>query len=102
MPGGTERRATGSLVGYLPGLPYGGDSNPEQWRQSSWPEDATLMQEADVNLVTVEVFAWARLKPSPGRLGSTARAPLSQAILEPRRRSGHPGGLNMAGATTTV
>ncbi|GAA1862247.1 beta-galactosidase [Myceligenerans crystallogenes] len=70
------------------GLCYGGDYNPEQWdtvrradfpdlgaadgpdtgRGSAtvWKEDAFLMREAGVNLVTVGVFSWARYEPSPG------------------------------------
>lgn len=48
------------------GLAFGGDYNPEQWPEEVWAEDAALMREAGVNLVTVGVFAWARLEPSPG------------------------------------
>jgi beta-galactosidase len=56
----------GSLVPSLPGLLYGGDYNPEQWPEPTWAEDARLMRQAGVNLVTVGVFAWARLEPRPG------------------------------------
>ncbi|MEU8108598.1 beta-galactosidase [Nonomuraea muscovyensis] len=45
---------------------YGGDYNPEQWPREVWHEDVTLMRRAGVNLVTVGVFSWARLEPSPG------------------------------------
>ncbi|HET7388989.1 MAG TPA: beta-galactosidase [Nocardioidaceae bacterium] len=48
-------------------LAYGGDYNPEQWPEHVWDEDVRLMREAGVNLVTVGVFGWARLEPSPGR-----------------------------------
>ncbi len=48
-------------------LAFGGDYNPEQWPEAVWPEDIRLMREAGVNLVTVGVFSWARLEPSPGR-----------------------------------
>jgi beta-galactosidase len=48
-------------------LVYGGDYNPEQWPEAVWQEDVGLMREAGVNLVTVGVFAWGRLEPSPGR-----------------------------------
>ncbi|WP_041295406.1 beta-galactosidase [Isoptericola variabilis] len=48
------------------GLLYGGDYNPEQWDPATWREDARLMQEAGVNLVTVGVFSWARYEPRPG------------------------------------
>jgi beta-galactosidase len=50
------------------GLRYGGDYNPEQWPESTWPEDIRLMTEAGVNLVTVGVFSWSRLQPAPGEL----------------------------------
>ncbi|MEV0646004.1 beta-galactosidase [Phytomonospora sp. NPDC050363] len=50
----------------VPGLLYGGDYNPEQWPEEVWAEDARLMAEAGVNMVTVGVFSWARLEPEPG------------------------------------
>ena len=50
------------------GIGYGGDYNPEQWPETTWPEDIRLMGEAGVNLVTVGVFAWSRLQPAPGEL----------------------------------
>ena len=49
----------------IPGLLYGGDYNAEQWPEETWLEDAQLMQEAGVNLVTVGVFSWALLEPEP-------------------------------------
>ncbi|KAF4410559.1 beta-galactosidase [Streptomyces lycii] len=45
---------------------FGGDYNPEQWPEDVWPEDVRLMREADVSLVTVGVFSWARIEPRPG------------------------------------
>lgn len=48
------------------GICFGGDYNPEQWSREIWQEDADLMVRAGVNLVTVGVFSWARLEPSPG------------------------------------
>ena len=50
------------------GIAYGGDYNPEQWPESTWAEDVSLMAEAGVNLVTVGVFSWSRLQPAPGEL----------------------------------
>jgi beta-galactosidase len=50
----------------VPGLLYGGDYNPEQWSEEVWAEDAELMQQAGVNLVTVGVFSWALLEPQEG------------------------------------
>lgn len=46
---------------------YGGDYNPEQWPESVWLEDARLMQEAGVNLVSVAIFTWSKLAPEEGR-----------------------------------
>ena len=50
----------------LGGIAYGGDYNPEQWPREVWLEDARLMQEAGVNLVTLAVFAWSRLEINDG------------------------------------
>ena len=50
----------------MPHLAYGGDYNPEQWREEVWPDDIRLMLEAGVNLVTVGVFSWSRLEPTGG------------------------------------
>jgi len=44
---------------------FGGDYNPEQWPEKVWTADVELMRRAGVNLVTVGVFAWARLQPAP-------------------------------------
>lgn len=46
-------------------IEFGGDYNPEQWPRDVWREDVALMREAGVSLVTVGVFAWARLQPGP-------------------------------------
>jgi len=43
----------------LPHIFYGGDYNPEQWPEETWPEDARLMNEAGVNLVSLGIFSWA-------------------------------------------
>ena len=48
------------------GIAYGGDYNPEQWPRETWLEDARLMREAGVTLVTVGVFSWALLEPAEG------------------------------------
>ena len=55
--------------GWLPGMSsicFGGDYNPEQWPEDSWAEDVELMQRAGVNLVSVAIFSWGLLEPSPG------------------------------------
>lgn len=50
---------------------YGGDWNPEQWFDDPGfhqiiDQDLALMRQAGVNLVTLGVFAWARLEPREG------------------------------------
>jgi beta-galactosidase len=54
---------------WLPGVEticYGGDYNPEQWPEASWPEDIELMRQAGVNLVSVGIFSWGLLERRPG------------------------------------
>ncbi|MBQ1016548.1 beta-galactosidase [Micromonospora sp. D93] len=46
---------------------FGGDYNPEQWPEETWSEDVELMRRAGVNLVSVGIFSWALLEPTPGR-----------------------------------
>jgi beta-galactosidase len=46
---------------------FGVDYYPEQWPEERWPEDASLMAGADINLVRLAEFAWSFLEPSPGR-----------------------------------
>ncbi|MFT3887839.1 MAG: beta-galactosidase [Arachnia sp.] len=46
-------------------LGYGGDYNPEQWPAEVRAEDVALMRAAGVNLVTVGVFSWGTLQPTP-------------------------------------
>lgn len=50
----------------LAGLAFGGDYNPEQWPEHVWDEDVRLMREAGVTMVSVGIFSWALLEPSPG------------------------------------
>jgi beta-galactosidase len=49
------------------GLVYGADYNPDQWPEDVWVEDAILMRQAHVNLVSVGIFSWAKLEPEAGR-----------------------------------
>ena len=48
---------------------YGGDYNPDQWLAypEVFEEDVRLMKEADVNCVSLGIFAWAALEPEEGR-----------------------------------
>ena len=48
------------------GLAFGGDYNPEQWPRETWGEDARLMQDAGINLVSIGMFSWASLEPRRG------------------------------------
>lgn len=54
------------LSGHGSAIWYGGDYYPEQWPRSVWDEDVDLMVEAGVNIVSLGIFAWARLEPSDG------------------------------------
>ncbi|GAB3956818.1 beta-galactosidase [Micromonospora vulcania] len=49
------------------GIFFGGDYNPEQWPEQTWSEDVELMRRAGVNLVSVGIFSWALLEPTPGQ-----------------------------------
>ncbi len=46
---------------------YGGDYNPDQWPEEVWQEDMRLFKKANINIVTVPVFSWAKLQPSEER-----------------------------------
>ena len=50
----------------LDALAYGGDYNPDQWPEEVWAEDARLMQEAGVNMVSLPVFSWPKIERTPG------------------------------------
>ncbi|WP_029067707.1 beta-galactosidase [Jonesia quinghaiensis] len=50
----------------LNAITYGGDYNPEQWPREVWLQDATLMRQAGVNLVSIGIWSWAKLEPRPG------------------------------------
>ncbi|MDN4609874.1 beta-galactosidase [Arthrobacter burdickii] len=67
----TTRQANETTAGTrfpaVEGLAYGGDYNPEQWPLATQVEDAELMQQAGVNLVSVAIFSWAMLEPREGQ-----------------------------------
>ncbi|GFP75692.1 beta-galactosidase [Clostridium fungisolvens] len=48
----------------LPFMFYGGDYNPDQWPEEVLEEDIRLFKKADINVVTLPVFSWAKLQPS--------------------------------------
>lgn len=39
---------------------------PEQWPESRWDADLTLMQQAGIHMVRVGEFAWSRMEPEEG------------------------------------
>lgn len=61
-----SRRVEPRLPIRLEGFAYGGDYNPDQWPEAVWEADVRLMREAGVNLVSLPVFGWSRIEPSPG------------------------------------
>lgn len=45
---------------------YGGDYNPDQWDDQTIDEDMKFFKEANINLLTLPVFSWAKLEPDEG------------------------------------
>lgn len=43
---------------------FGGDYNPEQWPKEIWLEDMRILNLADINSATINVFSWAKIQPS--------------------------------------
>jgi len=62
----TQKTPTSSPTLKFPHILYGGDYNPDQWAPETWQEDARLMQEAGVNLVSLGIFSWTKLEPRSG------------------------------------
>ena len=50
-----------------PPLLLGSAWYPEQWPESRWESDLTLMQQAHLHVVRVGEFAWSSLEPSEGK-----------------------------------
>ena len=50
-----------------PAILLGAAWYPEQWPESRWDADLTLMQQAGVRMVRVGEFAWSRMEPSEGQ-----------------------------------
>lgn len=46
---------------------YGGDYNPDQWDEATIEQDMKYFKKAGINLLTLPVFAWARLEPEEGK-----------------------------------
>jgi beta-galactosidase len=49
-----------------PPLHLGAAWYPEQWPESRWDADLTLMEQAHINFVRVGEFAWSRMEPTEG------------------------------------
>jgi beta-galactosidase len=49
-----------------PRMEFGADYNPEQWPREVWDDDVRLMRDAGVTVVSLAIFAWARLEPRDG------------------------------------
>src|SRR5690348_5937236 len=45
---------------------FGEDYYPEHWPKERWPHDAKLMSEANINIVRLAEFAWAKMEPEDG------------------------------------
>jgi beta-galactosidase len=50
---------------------------PEQWPESGWDRDLTLMQQAEIHMVRVGEFAWSRMEQQSIVLPVYGRAVLS-------------------------
>lgn len=52
----------------FPKLLHGGDYNPDQWLDCPeiLQQDIELMKKADINCVSIAIFAWAKLEPQEG------------------------------------
>ncbi|GAF07673.1 beta-galactosidase [Paenibacillus pini JCM 16418] len=48
------------LTEKLPKIWYGGDYNPEQWDEATMEEDLRMFKLAGIDVVTINVFSWAR------------------------------------------
>lgn len=57
-----------ALTPKFPKMLHGGDYNPDQWLE--YPEilkqDIELLKKADINSVSIGIFAWAKLEPEEG------------------------------------
>jgi len=50
-----------------PSLLLGTSWYPEQWPESRWDADLTLMQQAGIHVTRLGEFAWSRMEPSEGQ-----------------------------------
>src|SRR5262245_17129617 len=50
-----------------PAILLGASWYPEQWPESRWDADLTLMQQAGVRVTRLGEFAWSRMEPTEGQ-----------------------------------
>src|SRR5215475_16185133 len=50
-----------------PAILLGTSWYPEQWPESRWDADLTLMQQAGVRVLRMGEFAWSRMEPAEGQ-----------------------------------
>lgn len=62
----TRRQYRWPHLGQGKAFAYGGDYNPEQWSQEVWDDDIRLMKKAHVTLVSLGIFSWSKIQPTPG------------------------------------
>ena len=72
------------IMGDFGGIIHGGDYNPDQWldRPEILEEDLQLMKKADVNCVSLGIFAWSRLEPEEGRYDFSWLEKIIQRLYE--------------------
>ncbi|MCF8528690.1 MAG: beta-galactosidase [Aquiluna sp.] len=75
-------------------LHFGGDYNPEQWPKEVWQDDVRLMQKANVNLVSLGIFSWAKIERSEGEYHFEWLDEVMDLL--------HKGGINVDMATATA
>jgi beta-galactosidase len=62
---------------------------PEQWPESRWDADLTLMQKAHIRFVRITEFAWSRMEPTEGRYD------LDRTCSTDGRGASHRGGIGV-------
>ena len=57
-----------ALTPKFPQMLHGGDYNPDQWLDCPeiLKQDIDLLKKADINSVSIGIFAWAKLEPQEG------------------------------------
>jgi beta-galactosidase len=54
---------------------------PEQWPESRWDADLTLMEKAHIHFVRITEFAWSTMEPSEGHYATLTRSNVRYAWL---------------------